>query len=741
MLRSVKFTMRFVVSFALLTAIVLSNSAFCLNNYAMTISDSSLALNNKIDEELLAEIASKSDADLIPIWIWRKDTVSSETVDEMLLAETGMDPAVYTNELRFEKEILPTISENVLQKQSALSRDTDNADFKVAVNNAIVDEMNRYVRAQRSILAREQGRDNQQFLKKYVPENRKIIYACTYTSTIVVEATKAEILKYASLEEVTDISLYEELVPEDAMDVSSQQIGADSFVGTKSERFNNGTGYDGTGVLIGVIEGGGFFDVTAPQLEDIAGVRAFILDGTGNAYDYENQPEGDVSPHATMVTSIIVGQAVTVDGVEYEGYAPGATVYQTTAEAYGSLVNAIVALANQGCKLINVSMGFRSAIPSEHDGKYQPMERQVDKLVKELGVLVVNASGNIDGTENKKYVIRPAKSLNVITVGNAETYGTTTMELTGPFDLREWSSFEEADYLPNKPDLVAPGYKIAYVDGDNAVSRVSGTSFSAPIVTGVLAQILQANETLISENMQLRAKSMLLAGAEHRRISVSAGHEYVSDTSVGNFLGDASGAGLVNAALSVNIALGINSATSAHYFADGAQQTAVIGNLKAGEKIRIVMDFQKRNGDDITSTAMLDDLNISLLSPTNEVVAFSSSEKNNVEIIEYIVPSNAEGTYKYRINVENLYSDDAVACVTWTKWLPGDVDGDGTLTIADYYSVLYHHLHYNVLGPNHDHSSCSVLMPEQIHIADVNVDGLINVEDLDLLQFYLFGEP
>ena len=132
----------------------------------------------------------------------------------------------------------------------------------------------------------------------------------------------------------------------------------------------------------------------------------------------------------------------------------------------------------------------------------------LDKAVERLwlgGVVVVAASGNyaVSGQESGvKYA--PANDPFVITVGAQDLANTLS-----PADdlIAPWSAF---GYTPDgfaKPDLSAPGrYIVGAVPANSTLAlerpgqivepgymQLSGTSFSAPIVSGTVAEILGAH--------------------------------------------------------------------------------------------------------------------------------------------------------------------------------------------------------------------------------------------------------
>ena len=137
--------------------------------------DAPVELSGKINAALRAKLNSISDDEVITVWLWLKD-LNAAALEQMIRDETGFDP--YNSEY----------SQN--------GNDPD-----------IIDQ---YIEARRSIIKREYSKYNDAFIANHVPKDRKILYNSRYTSTLVVEATKSEIIYYADLSDVTEISLYEE---------------------------------------------------------------------------------------------------------------------------------------------------------------------------------------------------------------------------------------------------------------------------------------------------------------------------------------------------------------------------------------------------------------------------------------------------------------------------------------------------------------------------------------------------
>lgn len=189
-----------------------------------------------------------------------------------------------------------------------------------------------------------------------------------------------------------------------------------------------------------------------------------------NLVDAGADPAG-FNGHGTAVASMVIGNDPLTPGV-----APGVSLLSVRiAGADGQsnsylLAEGIVAAVDAGARLINISMG------SEGDS---PLVRKAIEYAGERGALIIAAAGNY-GTNQ---VLYPAANDGVIAVGGVDATG-------------EHLAFSNTGQAV---DLAAPGYGInAAWPGDQSV-MVSGTSFSAPIVTGAVAAVMtEAAQTALT---------------------------------------------------------------------------------------------------------------------------------------------------------------------------------------------------------------------------------------------------
>ncbi len=167
------------------------------------------------------------------------------------------------------------------------------------------------------------------------------------------------------------------------------------------------------------------------------------------------------SGHGTAVASMIIGQNPLTPGV-----APGAEIISIRiADDLGQsdsflLAKGIVAAVDAGARLINISMA------SFGDSA---LVRNAIEYARAAGSLIVAAAGN-NGIDRVSY---PAANDGVVAVGAVDAMG-------NHLDFSNTGS---------QVAISAPGYGLnAAWTGDQA-ARVSGTSFSSPIVLGAIAAV------------------------------------------------------------------------------------------------------------------------------------------------------------------------------------------------------------------------------------------------------------
>src|SRR4030095_12087178 len=167
-----------------------------------------------------------------------------------------------------------------------------------------------------------------------------------------------------------------------------------------------------------------------------------------------------------------------------------------------------------GIDIINLSLGH----PIYESAKTDPLVLAVEAAVRS-GIVVVVSSGNhgtnyTPGPRGYGGIMSPGNAPSAITVGATNTSATLNRsdDFVAPYSSRGPTWFD--GYA--KPDLVAPGHRIV-ADIDNKSTlyvsyptwqvspplvggkylRLSGSSMSAGVVSGVVALVIEANRTAL----------------------------------------------------------------------------------------------------------------------------------------------------------------------------------------------------------------------------------------------------
>jgi serine protease AprX len=297
---------------------------------------------------------------------------------------------------------------------------------------------------------------------------------------------------------------------------TAEMARAATAVGARAVRQQYG--YTGAGIGVAVIDSG------------IAGWHADLLGSNGRmrVMGWKDFVNGRTSPyddlgHGTHVAGIVGGNGLNSLGL-HAGVAPAVNLVPLKVLDYrgagviSSVIAAIeYAIANRAVyniRVINMSVGATVTESYHVDPLTLAAKRAVD-----AGIVVVAAAGNRgrDAQGRTVYggITAPGNAPWVLTVGGSSTEGTAVRydDVVGGYSSRGPTA---VDHLA-KPDLVAPGTGIvSLVDPASAFYAsktqylvrgslwsstkpyvsLTGTSMAAPVVSGTVALMLQANPNL-----------------------------------------------------------------------------------------------------------------------------------------------------------------------------------------------------------------------------------------------------
>lgn len=290
---------------------------------------------------------------------------------------------------------------------------------------------------------------------------------------------------------------------------ASWTVGADSVsaqaVDTTPVAWNLSTGkagikvstvwdeYTGAGVRVAVVDDG--FDHSHASLS-----HAYNLTLDRDVLDSDSDARGaSIDHHGTAVMGVIVADhnGTGMRGVAYGAEAIGVRIGFNDAWSTPNNVQA-VAYGASVADVVNMSWGATGAFGDNYNSSlWAPMQAAIDKGLEQgrdgLGTVFVTSAGNSRTAGDNTNLHSLKNDEGVITVAATDSNGNV-------------ASFS----TPGASVLVAaPGVSVmatdvsgagGYVAGD--VALVSGTSFAAPTVSGIVALMLEANPELGYRDVQ-----------------------------------------------------------------------------------------------------------------------------------------------------------------------------------------------------------------------------------------------
>ncbi|MEM9051646.1 MAG: S8 family serine peptidase, partial [Bacteroidota bacterium] len=256
-------------------------------------------------------------------------------------------------------------------------------------------------------------------------------------------------------------------------------------------------GFKGEGVWVGVFDGGFSFTNTALALEEfmesgrLLGTKDFI-DGDDEVFHRSTHGTRVLSTMTGLIPGSLIGTApeasyllcITED-VQIERRIEEAN-WAAAAEYADSV----------GVDIINTSLGYTLFDLDEEDHSYEGLDgnstliTRASNIATSKGILTVNSAGN-SGNSDWYYIGAPADGDKVLAVGavNADE------EVVG------FSSRGPRVDGAIKPNVMARGFQAIGTDLDQGITGINGTSFSAPIISGMAASLWQAVPNATAEEV------------------------------------------------------------------------------------------------------------------------------------------------------------------------------------------------------------------------------------------------
>jgi hypothetical protein len=277
----------------------------------------------------------------------------------------------------------------------------------------------------------------------------------------------------------TDISLY--TAPKEYYGRAADQIGM-----LNGHNLHD-RGFRGKGMLVAVIDGG------FHKVDELSGFDSMRHDGRFRGVKNFSADGGvfGENNHGANVLSIL---AANMPG-RMMGSAPDAEYILLRSEENGkeylveedNWVAAAEYADSIGVDIITSSLGYSTFDDKSQNHRYENLDGKSIRVsyaaakAAARGMIVCVSAGN-DGDMPWQFVSAPGDADSVLTVGAVDRY-------------REHAPFSSLGPTPDgriKPDIVAMGKDAAYQSSTGTVNTGSGTSYSTPVIAGLMACLWQA---------------------------------------------------------------------------------------------------------------------------------------------------------------------------------------------------------------------------------------------------------
>lgn len=247
-------------------------------------------------------------------------------------------------------------------------------------------------------------------------------------------------------------------------------------------------GFTGAGVHIAALDAGFSFADVSPAFDTLfarAGIIAThnVLTGGDNVFEASSHGANVLSVIAAYQPGIMVGTGF---GADFS-----LIIAEPDSEPYDESTWVVAAewAVDNGADILHSSLGYPGIFEGLEHITYEQMDGNTlaitlaADIAASKGTIVINSGGN-EGSDPWFYIGPPSDGDSVLAVGG----------VTAARNHASFSSFGPTADGRIKPDVVAMAQGVTVMGGATGQPfRANGTSFSAPLITGLAACLLQAH--------------------------------------------------------------------------------------------------------------------------------------------------------------------------------------------------------------------------------------------------------
>jgi len=363
--------------------------------------------------------------------------------------------------------------------------------------------------------------------------------------------------------------------------------------------------------------------------------------------DSDGDPTTSTVNHATAVTGVIGSNGVAQ--APAKGVAPAVSMFAYSLTDDTFQTNDVLDAAARGARVSNHSYGPASLTSW---GDYESLSADWDAAIRANDLTTIFAGNEESGGLYKHidYLVGAKNTICVSATNSAARAGNDNPPIPKADGIATFSEFGPMNDGRVKPDLVAFGDTVTLDKGLSDIQSNSGTSFSAPTVTGVAALISEYYKTVAGHDPSAALLKALLCN---------------SATDLGAPGPDATyGFGILNAkeaAVTISKRDSTQTPFLEDVMANGGTKTYTV-NLQSATELKVVLCWMDFPGSPGAAKALVNDLDLEVeapdgtkhlpfsLDPDNPSAPATNTGRNTVDPIEQVVVSApADGAWIIRV--------------------------------------------------------------------------------------------